>query len=216
MLLFGWVGFRRDCRGLAVHALQFRVAEFLIWRVRGRRPFILLFTVLLVLNGGGFSSQSGSLSFNPIFHFSSPRSLYPPPSPPLTKLTSPTPQDLRDLTRSLMKIHHTSAVRSVVFSSSVSTPLQIGVGLDNGSVYRCVHVWAACVGGIMKMLSLDGWARRPLFCFTLPVALTSSCTHARDPLPLYFCTFTFCTDGTCKRVLCGTWTACPSHIPGPY
>ncbi|EIW81604.1 hypothetical protein CONPUDRAFT_165704 [Coniophora puteana RWD-64-598 SS2] len=44
--------------------------------------------------------------------------------------------DLRDMQRSLMKIHHPSGVRSVVPSPSTSHPLQAVVGLDNGSIYR--------------------------------------------------------------------------------
>ncbi|EGN95979.1 hypothetical protein SERLA73DRAFT_93871 [Serpula lacrymans var. lacrymans S7.3] len=44
--------------------------------------------------------------------------------------------DLRDMSRSLMKIHHPTSVRSLVFSPSLSSPLQAVVGLDNGSIYR--------------------------------------------------------------------------------
>ncbi|KIJ61068.1 hypothetical protein HYDPIDRAFT_97184 [Hydnomerulius pinastri MD-312] len=44
--------------------------------------------------------------------------------------------DLRDMTRSLMKIHHPTSVRSLVFSPCLSHPLQAVVGLDNGSIYR--------------------------------------------------------------------------------
>ena len=35
-----------------------------------------------------------------------------------------------------MKIHHPTSVRSLVFSPSLSHPLQAVVGLDNGSIYR--------------------------------------------------------------------------------
>lgn len=40
------------------------------------------------------------------------------------------------MTRSVMKIHHPTSVRSLVFSPSLSHPLQAVVGLDNGSIYR--------------------------------------------------------------------------------
>ncbi|KAG6830919.1 hypothetical protein H0H87_006752 [Tephrocybe sp. NHM501043] len=45
-------------------------------------------------------------------------------------------RDLRDMTRSLMRVHHPTSVRSVVFSPSNWQPLQAVVGLDNGSIYR--------------------------------------------------------------------------------
>lgn len=48
-------------------------------------------------------------------------------------------QDLRDIRTSIMRIHHPASVRSVVFSNSEGTALQVGVGLDSGSVYRLVH-----------------------------------------------------------------------------
>ncbi|KAG1739394.1 uncharacterized protein EDB91DRAFT_1134938 [Suillus paluster] len=44
--------------------------------------------------------------------------------------------DLRDMSKSLLKIHHPTSVRSVVFSPCLSHPLQAVVGLDNGSIYR--------------------------------------------------------------------------------
>ncbi|KAI6035715.1 hypothetical protein EDC04DRAFT_3114826 [Pisolithus marmoratus] len=44
--------------------------------------------------------------------------------------------DLRDMSRSLMKIHHPTSVRSLVFSPCTSHPLQAVVGLENGSMYR--------------------------------------------------------------------------------
>ncbi|KAG5644463.1 hypothetical protein DXG03_008363 [Asterophora parasitica] len=44
--------------------------------------------------------------------------------------------DLRDMSRSLMRIHHPTSVRSVVFSPSTWHPLHAVVGLDNGSIYR--------------------------------------------------------------------------------
>jgi WD repeat-containing protein 24 len=40
------------------------------------------------------------------------------------------------MTKSLMKIHHPTSVRSLVFSPCLSNPLQAVVGLDNGSIYR--------------------------------------------------------------------------------
>ncbi|TFK20632.1 WD40 repeat-like protein [Coprinopsis marcescibilis] len=44
--------------------------------------------------------------------------------------------DLRDLSKSVMRIKHPTSVRSIVFSPSVRQPLQAVVGLDNGSIYR--------------------------------------------------------------------------------
>ncbi|KAG6810839.1 hypothetical protein H0H92_010103, partial [Tricholoma furcatifolium] len=44
--------------------------------------------------------------------------------------------DLRDLSRSIMRVHHPTSVRSVVFSPSNWQPLQTVVGLDNGNIYR--------------------------------------------------------------------------------
>ncbi|KAI6013318.1 hypothetical protein BKA83DRAFT_4360499 [Pisolithus microcarpus] len=44
--------------------------------------------------------------------------------------------DLRDMSRSLMRIHHPTSVRSLVFSPCTSLPLQAVVGLENGSMYR--------------------------------------------------------------------------------
>ena len=40
------------------------------------------------------------------------------------------------MSRSVMRIHHPTSVRSLVFSPSPSHPLQAVVGLDNGSIYR--------------------------------------------------------------------------------
>ncbi|KAG1810953.1 uncharacterized protein BJ212DRAFT_1526217 [Suillus subaureus] len=44
--------------------------------------------------------------------------------------------DLRDMSKSIIKIHHPTSVRSLVFSPCLSHPLQAVVGLDNGSIYR--------------------------------------------------------------------------------
>ncbi|KAI6155834.1 hypothetical protein BKA82DRAFT_1008041 [Pisolithus tinctorius] len=44
--------------------------------------------------------------------------------------------DLRDMSRSLMRIHHPTSVRSLVFSPCTLHPLQAVVGLENGSMYR--------------------------------------------------------------------------------
>ncbi|KAK2464502.1 hypothetical protein APHAL10511_003481 [Amanita phalloides] len=44
--------------------------------------------------------------------------------------------DLRDMSKSLMRVHHPASVRSVVFSPILWQPLQAIVGLDNGSIYR--------------------------------------------------------------------------------
>ncbi|KAF8886054.1 hypothetical protein CPB84DRAFT_1787859 [Gymnopilus junonius] len=44
--------------------------------------------------------------------------------------------DLRDLSKSIMRVHHPISVRSLVFSPSLWQPLQAVVGLDNGSIYR--------------------------------------------------------------------------------
>ena len=40
------------------------------------------------------------------------------------------------MSRSLMRIHHPTSVRSLVFSPCTSHPLQAVVGLENGSIYR--------------------------------------------------------------------------------
>jgi hypothetical protein len=40
------------------------------------------------------------------------------------------------MSKSLMRIHHPTSVRAVVFSPSLWQPLQAVVGLDNGSIYR--------------------------------------------------------------------------------
>ncbi|KAG6873052.1 hypothetical protein C0995_003532 [Termitomyces sp. Mi166 len=45
-------------------------------------------------------------------------------------------QDLRDMTRSVVRVHHPTSVRSVAFSPSNWQPLHAAVGLDNGSIYR--------------------------------------------------------------------------------
>ncbi|KAF9532667.1 hypothetical protein CPB83DRAFT_867467 [Crepidotus variabilis] len=44
--------------------------------------------------------------------------------------------DLRDMSKSIMRVHHPTQVRSLVFSPSAWQPLQAVVGLDNGSIYR--------------------------------------------------------------------------------
>ncbi|KAH8825127.1 hypothetical protein DL96DRAFT_1670347 [Flagelloscypha sp. PMI_526] len=44
--------------------------------------------------------------------------------------------DLRDLSKSILRKHHPTSVRCVVFSPCVAHPLQVVVGLDNGSLYR--------------------------------------------------------------------------------
>ncbi|KAF8960014.1 hypothetical protein BDZ97DRAFT_1922438 [Flammula alnicola] len=44
--------------------------------------------------------------------------------------------DLRDMSKSIMRIHHPTSVRSLVFSPSLLQPLQAVVGLDNGTIYR--------------------------------------------------------------------------------
>ncbi|KAG5719367.1 WD repeat-containing protein 24 [Termitomyces sp. T112] len=44
--------------------------------------------------------------------------------------------DLRDMTRSVVKVHHPTSVRSLAFSPSHWQPLHTIVGLDNGSIYR--------------------------------------------------------------------------------
>lgn len=41
-------------------------------------------------------------------------------------------QDLRDMSRSVLKIHHPTGVRTLAFSPSQSQPLNTIVGLDNG------------------------------------------------------------------------------------
>ncbi|KAL0577975.1 SEA (Seh1-associated) complex subunit [Marasmius crinis-equi] len=44
--------------------------------------------------------------------------------------------DLRDLRKSIIRIHHPTGVRGVVFSPVVFQPLQAAVGLDNGNIFR--------------------------------------------------------------------------------
>ncbi|KAK0480270.1 hypothetical protein IW261DRAFT_1551305 [Armillaria novae-zelandiae] len=44
--------------------------------------------------------------------------------------------DIRDLSKSINRIRHPTTVRSAVFSPVNSHPLQVVVGLDNGSLYR--------------------------------------------------------------------------------
>ncbi|KAJ7509976.1 hypothetical protein B0H11DRAFT_1168825 [Mycena galericulata] len=44
--------------------------------------------------------------------------------------------DIREMQKSIMRIHHPTSVRGVAFSPSPSQPLQAIVGLDNGSIYR--------------------------------------------------------------------------------
>ncbi|KAF9220562.1 hypothetical protein BS17DRAFT_787288 [Gyrodon lividus] len=80
--------------------------------------------------------------------------------------------DLRDMSRSVMKIYHPTSVRSLVFSPSLSHPLQAVVGLDNGSIYR----WNLQMG---QRGQLD----------RLPVA------HAGTILALDWCS----TSGPCRR-----------------
>ncbi|KIM74206.1 hypothetical protein PILCRDRAFT_711720 [Piloderma croceum F 1598] len=84
--------------------------------------------------------------------------------------------DLRDLSRSLMKIHHPISVRSVVFSTSLSTPLQIGVGLDNGSVYR----WDLQKGPIRHMDRLPIAHTGPILALDWSSAASSTKSRARD------------------------------------
>ncbi|KAF9782978.1 hypothetical protein BJ322DRAFT_186081 [Thelephora terrestris] len=44
--------------------------------------------------------------------------------------------DLRDMSKSVLKIHHPTGVRTLAFSPSQSQPLNAIVGLDNGGLYR--------------------------------------------------------------------------------
>ncbi|KAG7089936.1 hypothetical protein E1B28_011566 [Marasmius oreades] len=44
--------------------------------------------------------------------------------------------DIRDLRKSIIRIHHPTGVRGVVFSPVVFQPLQAVVGLDNGNIFR--------------------------------------------------------------------------------
>ncbi|KAF9653438.1 WD40 repeat-like protein [Thelephora ganbajun] len=44
--------------------------------------------------------------------------------------------DLRDMSKSVLKIHHPTGVRALAFSSSQPQPLHTIVGLDNGCLYR--------------------------------------------------------------------------------
>jgi WD repeat-containing protein 24 len=47
-------------------------------------------------------------------------------------------KDLRTLDRSVMRVHHNAAVRSLAFSPSIAHPIHAMVGLDNGSLWRLV------------------------------------------------------------------------------
>ncbi|THH21492.1 hypothetical protein EW146_g117 [Bondarzewia mesenterica] len=44
--------------------------------------------------------------------------------------------DLRDMSKSIARIHHPTSVRAVSFSPDSHNPVQAVVGLDNGSIYR--------------------------------------------------------------------------------
>ncbi|KAL0060378.1 SEA (Seh1-associated) complex subunit [Marasmius tenuissimus] len=44
--------------------------------------------------------------------------------------------DLRDLRKSIIRIHHPTGLRGVAFSPVVFQPLQAAVGLDNGNIFR--------------------------------------------------------------------------------
>ncbi|KAA1475838.1 hypothetical protein DENSPDRAFT_449486 [Dentipellis sp. KUC8613] len=44
--------------------------------------------------------------------------------------------DLRDVSNSLIRIHHPTSVRAIAFSPSSANPVQAVVGLDNGCLYR--------------------------------------------------------------------------------
>ncbi|ETW85124.1 hypothetical protein HETIRDRAFT_424556 [Heterobasidion irregulare TC 32-1] len=44
--------------------------------------------------------------------------------------------DLRDMAKSITRIHHPTSVRAVSFSPDSHNPVQAVVGLDNGSIYR--------------------------------------------------------------------------------
>ncbi|KAJ6596993.1 hypothetical protein DFH09DRAFT_1403743, partial [Mycena vulgaris] len=44
--------------------------------------------------------------------------------------------DIREMDKSIMRIHYPTSVRGVAFSPSSSNPLQAIIGLDNGSIYR--------------------------------------------------------------------------------
>ncbi|KAJ7905612.1 hypothetical protein B0H14DRAFT_3079020 [Mycena olivaceomarginata] len=79
--------------------------------------------------------------------------------------------DIREMEKSIMRIHHPTAVRGVAFSPSSSQPLQAIVGLDNGSIYRCE------------------WGNAGLLD-RLPVAHTASVTSLdwhMGPQPTQFC-----------------------------
>ncbi|GLB41390.1 putative WD40 repeats [Lyophyllum shimeji] len=75
--------------------------------------------------------------------------------------------DLRDMSRSLMRVHHPTSVRSVAFSPSTWLPLHAVVGLDNGSIYRWDlkmgqrgRVDRLPVAHVASVTTLD-WCNRP-------------------------------------------------------
>ncbi|KAK7044083.1 SEA (Seh1-associated) complex subunit [Paramarasmius palmivorus] len=80
--------------------------------------------------------------------------------------------DLRDLQRSIIRIHHPTGVRGVVFSPVVFQPLQAAVGLDSGNLFR----WDLKVG---QRGRLD---RIPL-AHTAPVTSLDWCSTSPDSDP---------------------------------
>ncbi|KAF7973520.1 hypothetical protein HWV62_14940 [Athelia sp. TMB] len=96
--------------------------------------------------------------------------------------------DMRDLTQSIMKIHHPTCVRSLVFSTSASSALQIGVGLDNGSIYRFTHHalvkrWDLQKGPIRHMDRLPIAHQGPVLTLDWSNATSTMSTKERDTTP---------------------------------
>ena len=59
----------------------------------------------------------------------------PPPTFTADPYSRPS-KDIRDLSRSIMRIHHPAAVRAVAFSPVSSQSRHVVAALDNGSIYR--------------------------------------------------------------------------------
>ncbi|KAF8556480.1 hypothetical protein OG21DRAFT_1521132 [Imleria badia] len=73
-------------------------------------------------------------------------------------------QDLQDMSRSVMKVHHLTSVRSLVFSPSLWHPQQGVVGLNNGSIYRWDLQMGQCGHLVRFPVTYD-------ICSILPVVL---------------------------------------------
>ncbi|KIP08502.1 hypothetical protein PHLGIDRAFT_34968, partial [Phlebiopsis gigantea 11061_1 CR5-6] len=83
--------------------------------------------------------------------------------------------DLRDLTDSIMKIHHPASVRSVVFSPIHWQPRHAITGLDNGNIYR----WDLNMGqrGQLDRIALAHSGPVLTLDWTLPTTYASNNGH---------------------------------------